>query len=79
MEELIAILCEFDVDRINLMKRTVHEEGIIELMRWKTRQIQRENPELDEEGNIVERKPNGKKGLNTIDDLMLASKVFAKG
>lgn len=79
MEELIAILCEFDAERMYLMKRTIHEEGIIELMRWKVRQIKRENPEIDEEGNIVESKPKKRKGSNTIDDLMLASQVFAKG
>lgn len=78
MEELIGILCEFDAGRMYVMKRTVHEEGIIELMRWKVRQIKRENPEIDEEGNIVEQKPK-KKGTNTIDDLLLASQVFAKG
>jgi len=79
MEEMIAIICEFDADRMFRMKRTIHEEGIVELMKWKVREIKRENPEFDEEGNIVNRKPKKKKGSNTIDDLMLASQVFARG
>jgi hypothetical protein len=82
MEEAIAVLAEFKLDEMFLLKRTLHEEAIVKLLQWKTRQIRRENPEIGEDGKPVddeEKSQEWKQGPNTMQDMVLCQQLFKNG
>lgn len=81
MEEVIAILAEFRLDEMNLIKYTLHEEAIATLLKWKTRQVKRQNQEVDEDGKLVQKaqEPKVKEGPNTVQDLALCQQLFTSG
>lgn len=75
MEEAITVLADFRPSEIQFIKRTLHEEAIIQLLKWKTRHAKRQYPEIDEDGNPIS-KPPPMKGANTVNDLLLATRAF---
>jgi hypothetical protein len=51
------------------MKRTMSERSIVELLRWKTRHIKRQHTDPEEA-------PQAPKKVNSVQDLLLATKIF---